>query len=120
MRARRSRRIFLRRDDGAATDLPAADAGVLYAAIVSPFTGVVHVRLALPEQPAVAGERINPFRAGHVALDLFRAPLVAVGSFDQQSFLREQALVIRDQLRQTLERCGKIAGASLAEQGQRL
>src|SRR5262249_40610352 len=82
----------------------AAGAGILHTAVIAPLAGVVHVRLALLEQPAVAGERIDPFRVGHVGLDLFLDPLLAVGPLDHDPFFLEQSLVIGDELSQSLER----------------
>ena len=90
--------------DGAAAELAAAGAGVLHPAIVAPFAGIVHVGLALLEQLAVAGEGVDALRAGDVGLDLLLDALLAVGPFDREPFLREQALVVGDQLRQPLER----------------
>src|SRR5262249_3248306 len=77
---------------------------VLHPAVIAPFAGVIHVRLALLEQLAVAGEGVDPFRAGHVGLDFFLQPLLAVGPLDQDPFFLEQPLVIGDELRQSLER----------------
>src|SRR5262249_16336897 len=73
-------------------------------AVVTPFAGVVHVRLALLEQLAVASEGVDPFRARHVSLNFFLDPLLAVGPLDQDPFFLEQSLVIGDELRQSLER----------------
>src|SRR3954471_21044124 len=50
-------------DDAAPPELAAADLGVLDAAVVAPFAGIVHVGLALLEHLAVAGERIESLRA---------------------------------------------------------
>src|SRR5262249_39719124 len=88
---------------GAAAELAAARARVLYAAIVAPLAGVIHVRLALLEQLAVAGEGIDVLGAGDVRFDLFLHPLLAVGPFDQKPFLLEKSLVIGDELGQSLE-----------------
>src|SRR5262249_15582568 len=85
-------------------ELAAAGARVLHPAVIAPFAGVIHVRLALLEQLAVAGEGIDTFRADHVGLDFFLHPLFAVGPLDQEPFLLEQSLVIGDELRQPLER----------------
>src|SRR5262249_25650035 len=89
--------------DGAAADLAAAGGGALHAAIVAPFAGVVHVRLALLEQLAVAGEGIDVLGIGDVALDLLLHALLAIGPFDREAFLGKQALVIGDELGQALE-----------------
>src|SRR5262249_59619273 len=77
---------------------------VLHPAVIAPFAGVIHVRLALLEQLAVTGEGVDPFRAGHVGLDSFLHPLLAVGPLDQDPFFLEQPLVIGDELGQSLER----------------
>src|SRR5262249_23590655 len=87
-----------------AAELAAAGARVLHPAVIAPLAGVIHVRLALLEQLAVAGEGVDPFRAGYVGLDLFLDPLLTVGPLDQEPFLREQPLVIGDELGQSLER----------------
>ncbi len=91
-------------DDGAAAELAASRARVLHAAIVAPLAGVIHVRLALLEQLAVAGEGIDAFGARHVRFDLLLHSLLAVGPLDQKPFLLEQPLVIGDELGQPLER----------------
>ena len=44
-------------------------AGVLHAAVIAPFAGVVHVGLALLEELAVAGERIDAFRRRHIGFE---------------------------------------------------
>ena len=93
-------------DDGAAPGLASAGRGILHAAVIAPFAGVVHVRLALLEQLAVAGERVDPLRAGDVALRAVLAAGVAVRPFDDQPFLLEQPFVPGDQLGQALERRG--------------
>jgi len=76
-------------DDSAAAELAAAGARVLHPAVVAPFAGVIHVRLALLEQLAMTGEGVDPFRAGHVGLDYFLDPLLAVGPLDQDPFFLE-------------------------------
>src|SRR2546423_13717539 len=78
--------------DRAAADLTAADAGGVGAAVIAPLAGIVHVGLAGFEQLAVAAERID---APRTIDQLFRLPdprLVALGPFDEQSFLFEQNL----------------------------
>src|SRR5262249_21417953 len=91
-------------DDRAAAEVAAARARVLHAAIIAPLAGVIHVRLALLEQVAVGGEGIDALGAGDVGLDLLLHALLAVGPLDLESFLREQPLVIGDELGQSLER----------------
>ena len=93
--------------DGAAAELAAALAGILDAAVIAPFAGVVHVGLALFQQLAVAGERVDAFRVGDVRLDFLLDAGFAVGPFDLEAFLGEQAFVIGDELRQSLERRGR-------------
>ena len=68
--------------DGAAAKLARTDAGVFDAAIIAPFAGVIHVRLALLEQLAVAAEGIDAKRIALVLGDRLHAGLVAVGPFD--------------------------------------
>src|SRR5205085_9633048 len=87
-------------DDGAPADLATAGAGASDPAIISPFAGVVHVGLALFEQPAVAGERVDALRAGNAEVELLLDAPVAIRPLDLESLLLEQALVIRDQFRQ--------------------
>jgi hypothetical protein len=94
-------------DDGAAAELSAALAGVLDAAVIAPFAGVIHVGLALFEKLAVTGERIDALRRRHAGLDLLLDAGLAVGPLDFKALLREQAVVVSDQFRQALERrCG--------------
>src|SRR5262249_4490911 len=96
-------------DDGAATELAALDTGLLDAAVVAPFARVVHVGLTLFAEAAVAPETVQSAGPGDVApvLLLLRAG-VTVDPFEVESFLLEQALVVGDQLGQTLERGGRL------------
>ena len=84
-------------DDRAAAELAALDPGLLHAAVVAPLARVVHVGLALLEEPPVTGERIQSVRAGDAGFGL---PLlgagVAVGEFDGEPLTLEEALVVRD------------------------
>ena len=59
--------------------------GILDAAVVAPFAGVVHVGLALLEQLAVAGKRVEPLRADHVDLGALLHVLLAVGPLDRSA-----------------------------------
>ena len=88
-------------DDGAAADLPAADAGAAGAAVVAPFAGIVHVGLALLEQRAVAAEHIGGLRILDRGVGGLDAGFVAIGPLDLDAFLGEQALVVGDELRQS-------------------
>src|SRR5262249_42533521 len=90
--------------DGAAADLPAALAGLLHAAVVAPFAGVVHVGLALLEQLAMARERIDTLRTGDRGVDLLLDALLAVGPLDREPLRGAEPFVIGDELRQPLER----------------
>ena len=90
-------------DDGAAAELAAVLVGVLDAAVVAPFAGVVHVGLALLEQLAVAGERIDALGRGDVDLDLLFDADFAVGPLDVEAFLGEQAFVIGHDFGKPLE-----------------
>src|SRR2546427_8640687 len=96
-------------DDGAATELAALDAGLLDTAVVAPFARVVHVGLTLFEEATVTRERVQSARTGDIdhGLLLLRASFT-VDPFDVEPFLLEQALVIGDQLGQTLERGGRL------------
>src|SRR5437899_6545998 len=91
-------------DDGAATELAALDAGLLDAAVVAPFARVVHVGLTLFEEAAVTRERVQSARAGDIdhGLLLLRTG-VTVDPFDVEPFLREQALAVDDERRQTVK-----------------
>ena len=91
VRAHDERRIG---DDGAAAELAAVLVGVLDAAVIAPFAGVVHVGLALFEQLAVAGERIDALGRGHIDLDLLLDAGFAVSPLDIQPLLGEQAFVV--------------------------
>ena len=93
--------------DAATADLAAAGAGILDAAVVAPFAGVVHVGLALLEQLAVAGKRIEPLRADHVDIGVLLHVLLAVGPLDDQPLFLEQSFVVGHQLRQSLKRRGR-------------
>ena len=99
-----------RHDDGgeghnaAPAELPAADGRVLHAAIVAPFAGIVHVGLALLEQPAVATEGVEAFRAEHVRGRVVVGAFVRIDPRDLQAFSREKTFRIGDLLRQPLER----------------
>src|SRR5258708_4615044 len=93
----------MRRTASRTARLKAADAGVLDAAVIAPFAGVVYVRLALLDQLAVAAERVHAFRAGDVDLGRPVDAGVAVGPLDDQAFLFEQALLIGHQLGEALE-----------------
>src|SRR2546425_7391910 len=96
-------------DDGAATELAALDAGLLDAAVVAPFARVVHVGLTLFEEAAVTRERVQSARTGDINHRLLRLRAgVTVDPFDVEPFLLEQALVVGDQLGQTLERGGRL------------
>ncbi len=88
-------------DDAATADLAAADGRVLNAAVVAPFAGVVHVRLALLNQGAMACEWIGEF-----GVDRFDAGLVALGPLDRETLLGEQPFVEGHQLGQALKRRG--------------
>jgi hypothetical protein len=92
--------------NGAPADLAAAEPGVLDTAVVPPLAGVVHIGLPLLEQLAVAGERVEPFRADHVDVGRLLDVLLAVGPFDREALVLEQAFVVGDKLRQSLERGG--------------
>ena len=83
--------------DGATAELAAARARLLHAAVIAPLAGIVHVRLALLEQLAVAGKGIDALRAGDVGLDLLLDALLAVGPLDDEPLLLEQTLVIGDE-----------------------
>ncbi len=83
-------------DDAAPPDLAAANLGILNAAVVAPFAGVVHVGLALLEHLAVAGERVEPLRGVDVDLGALVLAL-ALDPLDLQALLGEQALLIGDQ-----------------------
>ena len=87
-------------DDGAAAELAAAGVGRADAAVVAPLAGVVHVRLALLEQLAVAGERIDVFGLVTVRSTFFSTPCSRSAHSTCKPFLLEQALVIGDQFRQ--------------------
>src|SRR5439155_25917076 len=92
-------------DDRAAAELAALDPGLLHAAVVAPLARVVHVGLALLEEPPVTGERIQSVRAGDAGFGLpVLGAGVAVGEFDGEPLTLEEALVVRDYLGQTLER----------------
>jgi hypothetical protein len=56
--------------DAAAAELAASYAGILHAAVIAPFAGVVHIGLALLEQPAVAAEGVEAPRVEHVSMRL--------------------------------------------------
>ena len=94
--------------DRAAADLAAADLGALDPRIVAPLAGIIEVRLAFLEQLAVAGKtrRFVVIGIGDVELRGLVDALLAIGPFDGEAFLLEQALVVGDQLRQSLERRG--------------
>jgi hypothetical protein len=82
-------------------------AGILDAAVIAPFAGVVHVGLALFQELAVAGEWVDALRIGDVRLDLLLDAGFAVGPFDVEALLGEQAFVIGNEFRQALERRGR-------------
>src|SRR6516225_10574544 len=58
-------------NDRAPAELAAALAGILNAAVIAPFAGVVHVGLALLQQPAVADEWIETLWPRHIGLNFF-------------------------------------------------
>jgi hypothetical protein len=93
-------------DDAAAAELAATGPGILDAAVVPPFACVVHVRLALLEQLAVARKRVESLRTDHVDLGPLVHVLLAVGPLDDQPLFLEQPLVIGHQFRQSLKRRG--------------
>jgi len=93
------------RHDSAAADLSAAHARVLDAAVVAPFAGVVHVGLALLQQPAMAVERVQVLRARDVYLRGAVDAGIDILPDDLKSFLGEQAFGVRHQFRQSLEWC---------------
>src|SRR5262249_52041850 len=93
-------------DNGAAPDLPAANASRIGAAVVAPFAGVVHVGLALLEQLAMAGERIRALHVGKRGVGGLDAGFIAIGPFDSQALAGEQAFIIGHELGQSLERGG--------------
>src|SRR5262249_57491667 len=79
------------------------------AAVVAPFARVVHVGLTSFEEAAVTRERVQSARTGDIDHGLlFLRAGVAVDPFDVESFLLEQALVVGDQLGQTLKRGGRL------------
>src|SRR5262245_10934484 len=90
------------RNNGTAAEL-AATLSRTNAAVVAPLAGVIHIRLPLFEQLSVAGEWIDALRAGDRDVDLLLDALLAVGPFHVKAFLLEQALLIGNQLRQSLE-----------------
>ena len=65
-------------DDGAPPDLPAAFRGVLHAAVVAPFAGVVHIGLPEFQEPPVAREGVLALLRGDARVDLFLDALFAV------------------------------------------
>src|SRR5881296_356463 len=93
-------------DDGASAELPALDTGLLDAAVIAPFAGVVHVRLSLLEEASMARERVHPLGTFDVTLGLLLDAGFAIHPFDNETFPLEQTLIVSDQLRQTLEWCG--------------
>src|SRR6516162_8798279 len=76
-------------DNGATAELPAAPAGLLNAAVITPFASIVQVGLALLQQAAVAGERVHAFWSRHIVLDLFLDTGVTVDPLDLQALLGE-------------------------------
>ena len=77
--------------------------GVLHAAVIAPFAGVIHVGLALFEKLAVTGERVDALQRRHAGVDLLLDAGLAVGPLDFEALLREQAFIVGDKFRQPLE-----------------
>jgi len=75
-------------------------------AVVAPFAGIVHVGLALLEQPAMAREGIDGGRIGDARVGALKLDVLAVGPFDLEPFSCEEAFVIGYELGQALERRG--------------
>ena len=101
-------------DDGATPDLPAGLAGLLDAAVVAPFAGIIHVGLAVLEHLAVAQERVEALGRDDIRCDMLQyfAPLSRSAHSICKPFLLEQSFFIGDDLGQPLERVRSFPASS--------